>query len=300
MNARERKVEVVLEGPAVEGRVSVDYLATLAKELQTTLRRIAQNRRTGPGRYTKEIEQACRLDLVSFKKSSARLGFELAGEPCDTLFGEIGEEAMKTLIDALDRSHTDQDHWALGLPESVIDGLDRITKPLEDGVTSFGLTTFGRAARSVTLRREFRNRLRAATVSDESPGAVQVTGVIWEADWKDHTAELYEPDGNLIRLRFDTDRDEDVTAARKCSVSVRGVGHYSEGRLRRIDLRHIEVLGPPAVEEAPGTFWSRPTVDELAERQAADVIEDIDDLAGDWPADEPLDDFLESLRSSRA
>ena len=299
MNAQARELEVLLEGPSVEGRVSVDYLATLAKELQTTLRRIAQNRRAGRGRYTREIEQACQLDLVSFEKSSARLGFELAGAPCDTLFGEIGQEAVKTLLDALASTHTDEDHWAAELPPSVLDGLDRMTKPLEDGVSSIQFSTGGEGRRSVRIDRTFRERLRRASELDREPNLVCETGVVWEADWKDHTAELYRPDGTMIRLCFDPERDEDVTAARKCPARVVGVGHYTGEQLQRIDLRHIEILGSPVEDQATTEFWSAPTVDELAAQQGVSAVDDLDALAGDWPEDDSLDEFIDSLRRTR-
>jgi hypothetical protein len=300
MNARERQLELLLEGPDVKGRISVDYLTSLAKELQTTLMRIAQDRRTGRGRYSEKVRQACRLDLVSFKKSSARLGFELAGQPTETLFGEVGQEAVRTLLDALALSHKDEDHWATELPPSVLGGLDRITKPLENGVTAIHFSARDRSSLGpVKIDRRFRRALRKATESDREPNLVDATGVVWEADWKDHTAELHQPDGTMIRLRFDADRDEDVTAARKCPVRARGVGHYAGQRLQWIDLRHIEILGAPVEDQTVTDFWSGPTVDELAAEQGVAAVEDLDALAGDWPKEDSLDEFLESLRRVR-
>ncbi|RJP42047.1 MAG: hypothetical protein C4547_01065 [Phycisphaerales bacterium] len=42
------------------------------------------------------------------------------------------------------------------------------------------------------------------------------------------------------------------------------------------------------------------TAEELAQMQGVEVVDDIEALAGDWPEEDSLDEFLLSLRRSRA
>ncbi len=42
------------------------------------------------------------------------------------------------------------------------------------------------------------------------------------------------------------------------------------------------------------------TAEELARQQGVEAVDDIEALAGDWPEEDSLDEFLQSLRRSRA
>jgi hypothetical protein len=48
------------------------------------------------------------------------------------------------------------------------------------------------------------------------------------------------------------------------------------------------------------SFWRSKTLAELAEEQSVEPLKSLDDLAGSWPADESIDDFLASIRKARA
>jgi hypothetical protein len=283
-------------------------LATLAKEIQTTLRRIAANKDGKTGRYSKEIEQACSLDLVGFEKGSVHLAFELAPMPADTstLWPDAGRDSLDRFVDALDAGESGRSDWSAGLSASVLDGFDRITRPLDDGITSIAFNLDSPSARtprrSVRVTRQFRDRVRVAPPAPTARGVVRVVGVIWEADWKDHTAELHQPDGRMVRVLFTADRDEEITDARRLKVAITGtVESGSSTQPQAVRLDRLEVLDPSPLETpANGTeFWERPTVAQLAERQGVQPMSTIDDLAGDWPEDDNLDDFLSTVRQGR-
>jgi hypothetical protein len=47
-------------------------------------------------------------------------------------------------------------------------------------------------------------------------------------------------------------------------------------------------------------FWAGANVAELAEAQGVGAIQDLDDLKGDfWSEDEPIDDFIKTVREWR-
>jgi hypothetical protein len=46
-------------------------------------------------------------------------------------------------------------------------------------------------------------------------------------------------------------------------------------------------------------FSQNLSADELARRQQVQPVKSLDDLAGDWPAEDSLDEFLDSIRKAR-
>jgi len=58
---------------------------------------------------------------------------------------------------------------------------------------------------------------------------------------------------------------------------------------------------PVRVEiDCPGAdFWAGKSVEQLAREQGVRPCRDVAELAGTWPDDEPLDEFLQFLREAR-
>jgi hypothetical protein len=54
------------------------------------------------------------------------------------------------------------------------------------------------------------------------------------------------------------------------------------------------------VERTDPTFWQNKNVRQLAIEQGVKPCTDPADLAGDWPVDESIDDFLALIKRSRA
>ena len=129
------KIEMRLEGPAVAGRISVDMLSTVAKELQTSLRRmLASHSRVG-GRFPTGVEQTCALELVAFAEGSAVLTFEYAGpRDHDNLHGDPGVRVAEDMLRAMQKAECGEAGWAADLPASVVEGWETLAKPLGEGV----------------------------------------------------------------------------------------------------------------------------------------------------------------------
>jgi len=55
------------------------------------------------------------------------------------------------------------------------------------------------------------------------------------------------------------------------------------------------------VEVTPldSSFWSNLSADELARRQGTLPVKSLDDLAGDWPPEDSIDEFLQLIREVR-
>jgi hypothetical protein len=55
-----------------------------------------------------------------------------------------------------------------------------------------------------------------------------------------------------------------------------------------------------AVESPGSDFWQNKSVEELALEQGVQPISRLDELAGDWPAEDSVDEFLALLRKARS
>jgi hypothetical protein len=78
------------------------------------------------------------------------------------------------------------------------------------------------------------------------------------------------------------------------------------GKINQGRIELLEPVGLPDGTEvqvevrpfAPG-FWENLSAAELARRQQVKAARDLSDLAGDWPAEDSLEEFLESVRKAR-
>ena len=61
-----------------------------------------------------------------------------------------------------------------------------------------------------------------------------------------------------------------------------------EGTEVQVDLTPLE-----------SSFWANRSADELARRQNVRPIRSLDNLAGDWPPEDSIDEFLEMVREAR-
>jgi hypothetical protein len=71
-----------------------------------------------------------------------------------------------------------------------------------------------------------------------------------------------------------------------------------------VSIRPLKKSFTRAKDEVRSTpnagFWTSPTAAELAEQQQVVFPENVEALAGDWPEDESIDEFLEVVRRNRA
>lgn len=297
------QIEMHLEGPAVPGRISVDALAALPKQLQTSLRSILSNRRQSKGRFRDEVEQVCKLDLIAFHPGSTVMLLEFAPpREANTLQGDQGAKVAEEMFTVLEAGESGTTGWTSGLSSRVLDGFDKLTRGLGEGIDSMRLSLRHQGqTRSVRITQSFRNHLRTATATPERVGEVKVEGVVWEIDWKDRTAELWQADEAKVKLSFGQDLEERVTEAKKRRVLVRGKPTDSAGRVRELHISQIEVLedAPGQPDPSYGSFRDNLSLDDLAARQGVGITTSIDQLRSDWLDDTSVDDFLDLIRKVR-
>ena len=68
-----------------------------------------------------------------------------------------------------------------------------------------------------------------------------------------------------------------------------------DGRVKLPDGTPVQV----GVEPLDSAFWHGQSIQELARQQQVQSCENLDDLAGEWPDGESVDEFLALIRRSR-
>ena len=56
---------------------------------------------------------------------------------------------------------------------------------------------------------------------------------------------------------------------------------------------------PVRIERLDSSFWRERSLDDLARDQCVAPIQSADELAGDWPAEDSIDEFLAFIREAR-
>jgi hypothetical protein len=262
------------------------------------------NRAPRGGRYRASIEQACRLDFVAFSEGSAACTFELAPpREQDTLYGDQGVRAVEEVLRALGAGEKGAEGWSQKLVPGLLDSLGRFARIVDDGIdrVDFQLDA-GPVKRRARITSAFRTHVRDALVPARGPDEVRAEGVIWECDWRRHSAELLEPDGHKVVLNLPDELDEEATSARRQRVIVFGTTKDGGERPSVIDVTRIELAGTGTVEvdSRYGGFFDNLSIEELARLQGVPESRPLEDYRSDWLDGESLDELLDDLRELRS
>jgi hypothetical protein len=98
---------------------------------------------------------------------------------------------------------------------------------------------------------------------------------------------------------FDESRANQVHALLRKPVRALGEA-ILQPHTSRIESLHIESIERlPSLSLGEGNFFASPSLSELASVQKVKPMKDISSLAGGFPKDEDIDDFLEEIYSAR-
>lgn len=312
MSEKKREITVRLEGPRVaKGRLSVDDFGRLITGIQLSVKRIGLNRagrsRRGPGRLPKDIEAACSLEIVSLDRGSLSVTLALPEPSAQiSLLDDPGEEALGLLVDGLAQIEQSTELWPEPIDFSVIEPLLDIGRLLDRGIEHVELSLGDKHARRALVNRQVRTRLRSQ-IERPLPSETSTVGLLMEIDFKDHTAEVHEPSGNVVRLSFPHEEDELMRKAAKARVRAFGEGERQpDGRLVRLTLKRLEIIDDGVDEEEHAaaklpyegqlTPWKR-VEDPFRD---AKPLGELTILTGGLPDDRDPDEILRDLRSTRA
>jgi hypothetical protein len=254
-----------------------------------------------------EIEAACSLEVVSLDRGSLSLTLALPeSSEQASFFEDPGEEALALLVESLAKIEQSPEAWPEPIDASVIEPLLDVSRLLDRGIerVEFRLGDGG-IHRHAAMNLQVRNRLRSQ-IERPLPSEACTVGLLMEIDFKDHTAEVHEPSGNVVRLSFTPDEDELMREAAKGRVRAFGEGErHADGRLARLALRRLEILDDGGGEdedllgrlprEGQLTPWKQ-VEDPFRD---AKPVEDLSILIGGLPDDRDPEEILRDLKRIR-
>lgn len=254
------------------------------------------------GRLPNTVARAARLRLVDIKKGSFVMELAPLDAPTDQEATEqesldlddpqLTDSSISTIIDVLSGSET-------GFPEAAA-ALNQLAEDLGIGerYDALALAQSGDVPREAVLDGTARQRLSTATqprTRSDDDGAL--VGTLYEADFERNTARLRTSHGPSVNVRFDADHAQDIKRALRENSQLQGRITYNEttSAIVSVDLTEIapaeQLALMPSVEE----FWSKRSLDELAEAQGVGVVESVEVLQDDTISDEEAEAFIAAL-----
>jgi hypothetical protein len=128
-----------------------------------------------------------------------------------------------------------------------------------------------------------------------------VEGVLEMADFKsqDRRCRIHPSVGQSILCTFTTEQEQEIQDSLRKPVRIMGTAtvNPNNGRVESIALSSVEAIEELLIGERD--FHRGRSLEQLAEAQGVEPLQNTRVLAGGWPEVEDLDLFLEDVYSSR-
>ncbi len=302
-------LQLRVRGPGVtSGRIPVPDLIKLCQEAQNAVNRQAEaneGRKTmHPGPITDAIRHECTLELVAIRKGSTTLQFGLTKPqmplPVSDHFGSQVISDVAETIRALGNGNKKR----LEIDSGVLQGLYNLAAVAESKrITEVDWI----APKSNTKKRiiapvnkAVREKL-AQRLSSPTKTIMHVDGILDMADFKpkEHKCRIDPAIGASVTCTFDEPLANEIQSLLRRSVRATGEATL-QPYTARIETLKIHAIQPlPSLALGEGNFFSVRSISELAAAQKVKPLRNVSTLAGAFPSDEDIDEFLEEIYSAR-
>lgn len=254
-----------------------------------------------PGRLPKAAADAARLRLADIREGSVVLQFEPPAapsipetsehEPLDLGDSDLGESAVRVVIDVLSGSET-------GFTEAAA-ALSQLAEDLDIGerYDALAFSQPGEVPHEAVLDRSARDRLSAVAQrrTRHEDGGILV-GTLYEADFEKSSAHLRTPVGSSVTVHFSDDHAQAIKEALRESSRLQGRVTYNMATSAVVSVDMTDIaLTEQLVMPSIGDFWATKSLEELAEAQGVGVVESIKTLRDSTVSEEEADAFIAAL-----
>jgi hypothetical protein len=308
-------LKVKIEGPGVHRRsISVPDLVKICSGIQSAVHRqaeamerpTAQTLRRGP--ITASVQKECTLELVGIVAGSTGLLFRYS-KPQEHLpipdaknFGvDVLAKVAETVrnLGAKKPSPTEGD---LG----VLDSLSELGEVFEKrGITRISLNVPRHNGKHRSVKVVFTTTVIERIASRaKSPANVHMTieGRLEMADFKElgKLCRVHPPIGQSLLCSFEPELEEQIYSALRRPVRLTGTANLNPntGRPEELKIGEIEILEELLL--GAKDFFEPRSLQQLAEAQGVRPLSNPRELAGGWPPDENVDDFVASAYQDRS
>lgn len=200
--------------------------------------------RTGPP--SKQIADACTLELVSLEPGSVALALDLKKRDQTTVFGapHLGEQALERLINGVEVLEEPDAPLPAGYDTGVLCSWRDTGRMLERGVDrmSFQLRT-RTTQKAMVFNRTVKERI-AARLQEPVHNKRVIEGRLLMGDFKEtgYQCRIHPPLGVPVRCTFDEAHRNTVLNALAKPVRVVGEAIEKDGRIVSLQIADIETL----------------------------------------------------------
>lgn len=314
MSQPENLLSIRLEGEAIgSSRIGVSHLMRLLGNLNKALLRTGQviqgeadSLRKGPKGKSLKEEIALDLVLLTYGSPATILGFERRTQY--SLPGmDTGIEILQVALNGLAIAQKPDTALPMGFDSGVLMAWRDMGFLFETGCSRITFTLDHRAQPLISNYtsegfRRIQERIQGPTTNVRT-----IEGRLLMADFKEHgtRCRVHPSVGEPVLCLFDEEQKDEVLE--DILHYVRIVGEAKEdptsGRIATIKIHDIQRLEEKEEEQVellpqgsplPTDFWQSLTLEQLAEAQGVQPIQDISVLFGSWPG-EMDDGFEESI-----
>lgn len=305
------QLKVKVEGPGVRPKsISVPDLVRLCDAIQSAVHRQAEAL-TGsptlrPGPISTTAHEECTLELIGLGKGSTTLSFRLA-KPQQALPGmrTVGTEVVAKVASTIRVLGSHKKAANGEIDPGVLDSLRRLGELLEKkSISDIKLSVprhNGAPRVSAVLNKSVYNRI-IQTIKSPIEQQMSVEGTLEMADFKElgKVCRIHPPVGQAIQCVFDPTKEEEVYQALRKPVRLSGTARINPntGKPEELRIETIEILEQLMV--GAKDFFSSRSIEQLAQAQGVRPLTNPAILAGGWPEEENLDEFLEATYQNRS
>ena len=312
-------LRVRIEGPAVRaGQIPLRDLVHFGRQFQTALDRVARVlagqisiRRGQPPRVLRE---STALRVLALEKGSVGLVMDLPRVQPSLPGMDLGEQALEALLTGLDRVRSLDPELPPGYDLGVLIAWRDLGQLIGRGVEQIEFELKTPRAQTYAIYDYPLHTRVIERIAGPEENLVVLEGRLLMADFKETRlrCRLHPPAGKAVLCTFDEEMADEISHALRHYVRIRGIAETDPltGEIRSLEIRDLETLdavGPlaPPTDDRPFAypmvdFWEGASAAELAEIQGVQPVQDLDDLWGNfWPEEEPVEDFLATVRQWR-
>ena len=302
------RLKILVKGKAIQGhRIALRDFITITENVQKSLnniaQKIAQDQSKEDHQIKQEIHENCQLELINIFKGS--LGIELGlkqQEVQPTIFPDIGEQALQWFLEGLIDLNREESNKINKLDEKTLKNVLEIGKVFKKGINEIEFNGQIRNERKSTkFTLETKQKIEAFLKKNETVAEQEIVGILWEADWKDHTAELYTSLGQKVLVKFDESFDSKIKEAARTRVKLKGEIKFEHEQPKVIKLKAIDFLEEKgAFKTSTITYVSEPSVQKSTQNpfDNAKQLNDLSVFEG-LPDDWDVDEFIQTVYRMR-
>jgi hypothetical protein len=301
-------LQLRIDGPRVRsGKIAIPDLLILCEHVQAAIGRQAEaliaRRQTSPaGPKHPTFDSECLLELVDLASGSTTLTFHQSAAQAPVPTPNLGDDAIAGVIGTInDLSRGESRSADAGVLTSLA-AMGRLF--MKRGITSIKWTAPAIPGRRKKHIAEFTPgvyRRIARTLKSATTESVVIDGRLEMADFKpsDRRCRIHPTLGPPIACTFGVEHEESVYRLLRQVVRIRGVAMVNSQTGKNESVRIDEIASRDPLPANAGSFFNGPSIEELARVQGVGPITDFSVLAGGWPDDEDVEEFIADTYRNR-